>query len=197
MQLYGFCETSARPESGTPSGCEEYEAFELPVVALAPPRLASPPATFVQPFGLNTREHQVKSVLRSKSGSDPDLDDEVGFFDFADPVADGDGDVLHFVVGVGVEPLVDLFVEELEAFGGEAAVEGADVGRAGAGDVGGAFPGFLVVAGTHALREGADLGGGGRFDGEGCGGGGGRGGRGCGGGAGVTSAGGVERGGRV
>jgi hypothetical protein len=60
---------------------------------------------------------------------------------------------------VGLEPLVDLLIEEGEALFIELAVEGLDVNCAGAGEAGLAFPRLLALAETGlSLGEGLDLG---------------------------------------
>ncbi len=45
---------------------------------------------------------------------DPDINDEVGFFKLRGPGSDRCGDELNLVLRVGVEPFIDLLIEEVE-----------------------------------------------------------------------------------
>ena len=74
----------------------------------------------------------------------PYIHNEVWFFEFACPCANGSGDGFHFVLGMCIEPFVDLLIDELEGIAGELAVEAFDMDGTGACGVWSSVPVVFV-----------------------------------------------------
>ncbi|PNW62434.1 UNVERIFIED_CONTAM: hypothetical protein BEN50_25260 [Euhalothece sp. KZN 001] len=93
----------------------------------------------------------------------PDVDAERLCEQLAAEGADGGGHELDLVLGVGVEPVVDLLVEVLHRVVAELGDEGLDVDRALTGDVGLSLPTVFVrlalTQGVDVLAPGPDIGG--------------------------------------